>query len=392
MKIVAYAYYSSPWEMRTGDDVRIHTMLTQLGKDCEVIAINLSAFASSYDVYRRNDVIYIIVPRKLYRIISRLVRWRNHYDLNPLIKLTHYLDEFIAALKFINMFKKAKIVFVFGSMSLFSFILRSLEVKNVTIVYDAFGNYAQTLYLRSRKSVAELLRYGLYLALHKLQIKSSNIVIYPSYLDLEIANRMFRLTKATVIPNPTPICYNNVEEYLELRKKRTDFDRAYFILLAGGRGKNNEEAVRTTIEVFNKVSSKKFKLFISGPWKDMKIYVENPSIELLGVVPKEILKELLAISDYGLSPIFSHSAGTFIKVLAYLSAGLEVIASPYSIIGIDAIYSKVYMVKNKEEFSKVIQEIIDTYGRARAKKPLVKLCNEQYTDLNKSLSRLLVLI
>jgi glycosyltransferase involved in cell wall biosynthesis len=76
-----------------------------------------------------------------------------------------------------------------------------------------------------------------------------------------------------------------------------------------------------TIEVFNKLPSEKFKLLITGPWRDMKKYVKNPSIELLGVVPEEKLKELLAISDYGLLPIFECIAGTFSKVLAYFSAG-----------------------------------------------------------------------
>jgi glycosyltransferase involved in cell wall biosynthesis len=132
---------------------------------------------------------------------------------------------------------------------------------------------------------------------------------------------MFRVEKTVIVPNPTPICYNSIEEYLELREKRKDFDKPYFILLAGGRGKGNEEAVSVTIEVFNNLSSEKFKLLITGPWRDMEKLVKNPSIELLGAVPKEKLKELLAISDYGLSPIFSCSAGKLIKISAYFSAG-----------------------------------------------------------------------
>jgi len=138
---------------------------------------------------------------------------------------------------------------------------------------------------------------------------------------LENARRMFGVAKAVVVPNPTPICYNSIEEYLKLREKRKDFDKPYFILLAGGRGKGNEEAAKVAIEVFNEIPPGRFKLLITGPWQDMEKHVKNPSIELLGVVPREKLKELLAISDYGLSPVFSHSAGKFIKVLAYFSAG-----------------------------------------------------------------------
>jgi glycosyltransferase involved in cell wall biosynthesis len=282
-------------------------------------------------------------------------------------------------LKFLNLFRSNRIIIVFGSMTLSSFMLRVLGEKNVIIVYDPLANYAQTLHLRSRKSFIELLRYGLYLALHKLQLRSSNIVVYPSYIDLENARRMFGVAKAVVVLNPTPICYNSIEEYLELREKRKDFDRPYFILLAGGRGKGNEEAVRTAIEVFNELPAERFKLLITGPWQDMEKHVKNPSIELLGVVSREKLKELLAISDYGLSPVFSHSAGTFLKILAYVSAGLSIISSPNGIIGVDIPKGiSVYIVKNKEEFSNTVKKLlysITTHEIINEKRP-INVCKE----------------
>jgi glycosyltransferase involved in cell wall biosynthesis len=373
--------------MESGDDVRIHIMLAKLAKSCKVVAVNLSALASSYHVHKQDGVIYITAPRKFYRFISSLVRWSDHYDLNPLMKLTHYIDEFITMLKFINLFRSGRIIIIFGSMTLSSFMLRVLGEKNVIIVYDPLANYAQTLHLRSRKSFIELLRYGLYLALHELQLRSSNIVVYPSYIDLENARRMFGVAKAVVVPNPIPICYNSIEEYLELREKRKDFDKPYFILLAGGRGKGNEEAVRTAIEVFNELPAEKFKLLITGPWRDMEKHVKNPSIELPGVVPREKLKELLAISDYGLSPVFSHVAGTFVKVLAYISAGLRVIASLYSVIGLNtAYYPRVHIVRDKEEFFKKVREVIKSHRPIINEKPQVKLCSELYRDLGDPLS------
>ncbi|MEM0051304.1 MAG: glycosyltransferase [Sulfolobales archaeon] len=390
MRIIAYTYYNSPWNMESGDDVRIHTILAELAKSCKIVAVNLSALTSSYHVHKQDDVIYVTTPRKFYRFILSLVRWGDHYDLNPLMKLTHYIDEFITMLKFINLFRSSRIIIIFGSMTLSSFMLRVLGEKNVIIVYDPLANYAQTLHLRSRKSFIELLRYGLYLALHKLQLRSSNIVVYPSYIDLENARRMFGVAKAVVVPNPTPICYNSIEEYLELREKRKDFDKPYFILLAGGRGKNNEEAVKVAIEVFNEIPPEKFKLLITGPWQDIGKHVKNPSIELLGVVPREKLKELLAISDYGLSPVFSHSAGTFIKVLAYLSAGLRVIASTHSVMGLDTIcYSRVYVVRNREEFSRKICEVVESHRPVGNERQLIKLCSELYRDM-KSLSQSLL--
>jgi glycosyltransferase involved in cell wall biosynthesis len=386
MKIVAYTYYNSPWDMKSGDDVRIHIILTNLAESYKVVAVNLSALANSYHVYRQDSVIYVTVPRRFYRFVSSLIGWSRHYNLNPLIKLTHYIDEFITALKFINWFRNAEAVLVFGSMSLFSFMLRVLGAKNATIVYDPLSNYAQTLHLRSRKGFIELLRYGLYLALHKLQLKSSNIVVYPSHIDLENAKRMFGVTKTVVIPNPTPICYNSIEEYLRLRKKRNDFSKPYLMLLAGGRGKANEEAVKITIEVFNKLPPEKFKLIITGPWQDMKKYVRNPSIELIGAVPKEKLKELLAIADYGLAPIFSHVAGTFIKVMTYISAGLDVIGTPYSFIGI--IIPKginVHLFKSEPEFVEVINKIMNSNVTWNKKDKPISLCRELSIEIKNAI-------
>jgi glycosyltransferase involved in cell wall biosynthesis len=132
---------------------------------------------------------------------------------------------------------------------------------------------------------------------------------------------MFGLINTVIVANPTLICYNSVEEYLKLREKRNDFSKPYFIFLANGRGKANEKAVKITIEIFNELPPEKFKLIITGPWQDMEKYVKNLSIELLGVVSREKVKELLAISDYELPPVFSHSGGKFIKVLAYFFAG-----------------------------------------------------------------------
>jgi glycosyltransferase involved in cell wall biosynthesis len=388
MSVLAYVYYNNPWRMKSGDDVRIHMILTELAKSHKVMAINLSTFTSSYHVHRQDGVVYVTVPRRFYKFISSLIGWSKHFDLNPLMKLTHYMDEFVTALKFINWFRNAKAIIVFGSMSLFSFMLRILGAKNVTIIYDTLANYAQTLYLRSRKSFVELLRYGLYLALHKLQLKSSNIVVYPSHIDLENAKRMFRVAKAVVIPNLTPICYNSVEEYLELREKRKDFDKPYFILLAGGRGKGNEEAVRITIEVFNELPAEKFKLLITGPWQDMGKHVKNPSIELLGVVPREKLKELLAISDYGLAPVFSHSSGTFLKVLAYISAGLDVIGSPYSITGITIPKGvNIYLAKSKQEYASVVKKIVNNniVSKNVNKERPINLCRELLIGLESML-------
>jgi len=379
--ILIYSYYSKPWELLTGDDVRIHTIARALGKLFKpTIVYSLSHLDGT--ITARDGVVYISVPRKTYRLVAKLLNWNQHYDLNPLMKLTHYIDEFIAVAKLRSVMQQAEDLYVFGSMTLLSLFVRMLGVREVTIIYDPLSNYAQTLYFRSRFSKMELLRYGLYLALHRLQLKYSDYFIYPSKIDFENAKRMFDIGGATIIPNSVPICYESIEEYRRLREKRRDPDKPYFILLAGGKGKTNEEAVRITIEIFNDIPPDVFHLYITGPWRDLRKFVKNPSIEILGIVPVDKLRELLATSDYGLAPIFSHAAGTFLKVLAYIAAGLHIISSPFGFMGIDIRQLRrrhIFIVKNAEEYREAIHKVVSDFSRQRQEflsQPQVALCKD----------------
>jgi glycosyltransferase involved in cell wall biosynthesis len=381
-----YAYYGTPWAMESGDDVRIHTICKLLSQmDSATTACNLSQHVDTPSVVRADGATYVALPRKFYRTVLKLARWKRSEDLNPLIKLTHYIDELIVAAKLAHHVKCAETLYVFGSMTLFSLFARLHGAKSM-IVYDPLSNYAQTLYLRSRRNALELAKYGLYLALHKLQLKASNHVVYPSIVDLENATRMFKLRNATVIPNPYPLCYESREEHGSLKARRTDFEKPRFVLLAGGRGRINEEAVRLTIKAFNDIPPGEFEVIITGPWLDMAKLTKNPNIKLLGTLPHEKLKELLATADYGLAPVFSHAAGTFLKTLAYKAAGLDIVASPQALAGINLklIKSKIYLVRNEKEFEETVKRLVNEWkGEQRNREVLT--CDEALAELKRSL-------
>jgi glycosyltransferase involved in cell wall biosynthesis len=383
-----YAYYGAPWAMESGDDVRIHTICKLLSQmDSATAAYNLSQHVDTPSVVRADGATYVALPRKFYRTVSKLARWKRSEDLNPLIKLTHYIDELVAAAKLAHHLKRAGTLYVFGSMTLFSLFAR-LHGTKCTIIYDPLSNYAQTLYLRSRRNMLELAKYGLYLALHKLQLKASNHVVYPSTVDLENAKRMFKLRSATVIPNPYPLCYESREEHGSLRARRTDFEKPRFVLLAGGRG--NEEAVKLTIKAFNDMLPREFDVLITGPWLDMAKLAKNPGIKLLGTLPHEKLKELLATADYGLAPIFSHAAGTFLKTLAYMAAGLDIVASPQALAGINLkrIKSKIYLVRNEKEFEETVRRLVSEWSGERRNREVLT-CDEALAELKRSLEETL---
>jgi hypothetical protein len=279
------------------------------------------------------------------------------------------------------------------------FITRLLRVKNI-IVYDPLANYAQTLYLKSRKTLIEVFKYGVYLMLHKLALKLSDVIIYPSNHDLENVTRMFRRElgnkEKIIISNPTPICYESIEDYHRLRSARTR-DVPHFVLLAGGKGKANEEAVKLTLEVFSKINHDNFILIISGPWHDLKIKYNLPkNIILPGYMSIDELKKFLAMSDYGLSPIFNHVAGTFIKVLTYLSAGLDLIVSPQSLIGIDISSlgsRRIRLIRNIEEYKKSIESSITDYLRGnRSSYRSVVLCENKDKSFREGIKKVISIL
>jgi glycosyltransferase involved in cell wall biosynthesis len=381
--IVVYTYYSTPWEMKTSDDVRIHSILKTLALHHKVVVVNSSIHPTTYAV--KNKIIYIPAYRPFYHLIAKIITWKNHHDLNTLAKATHYIDEAAVLVKNKPLFNRADLVMTIGSMTVASAILRMLGIKK-PIIYDPLANYAQTLYLRSRKNIFKLIKYGLYLALHKPQFRSSTIITYPSRVDDAAARHMFKITKTHIITNPPPLCYQNTEEYSQLRRKRNDFTKPYFILLAGSH--SNKEAVLKTIEIFNNIPPSKFTLFITGPWQHLKHNTKNEAIKMVGIIPHEKLKELLAIADYGLSPIFSHAAGTFIKMLAYQAADLHIIASPHSLLGLDIRNPrKIRVVHNYEEYAKAIEEAIQNYKPDQERRPLT--CEERDKTLKAQVDKLL---
>jgi hypothetical protein len=404
-RILAYSYQNSPWLERTGDDVRIHRILRSLAStsSAKVVTVTLSLTPRGKPFTYKDKVLYLHVKRPFYTLLSRVLHWRDHYDLNPLSKATLYVDELLVGISIKKMLSQERNeyagLYVFGSMSLIPFILRVLGVKGI-IVYDPLANYAQTLHLRSRKSLIETMRYGVYLMLHKLALKASNVVIYPSKYDLENITRMFHKElinkEKIVIPNITPICYESIEEYEELRSSRVR-NVPHFVLLVGGKGKANEEIVKMTLEVFSRINYNNFILIITGPWQDLKSRYNLPrNIILPGYVSVKGLKKILAMSDYGLSPIFSHVAGTFIKVLTYLSAGLDLIVSPQSLVGIDVSDLKnkrIHLVRNEEEYKGSIKlSIIDYFRSGRPRYRSILLCGDRdksYKEAIKEVARIL---
>ncbi|MEZ0394090.1 MAG: glycosyltransferase [Desulfurococcaceae archaeon] len=370
MRVAAfYTYYDRPYLLRRGDDVRIVRVARDVarGSGSAPVFVVLDVWQEGASVVSREGMVFLELRRPFYRALRGLLRGRAPDIFDPISKATKPADELYAALKLGKLFEKADVVYVFGSMSFMPFFLRAAGAR-ARVYYDALSYYAQTFYLRSRSEptalgrAINLAKYALYVSFLRLLTRHVDVFVYPSELDRENARRALGLGegRAVVIPNPLPFSFED-EEYRELRARHRSGEVPHFLLLAGGRGRINYEAVRETIRIFNELPPEKFRLFVTGPWKDLAPLVRNPSIRLLGLLPHEELKAYLAACDYGLSPIFIHASGTFVKVLAYISGRLSVIASPQSLAGLDASLlraTKIYVVRSYEEYAEVIRRLV----------------------------------
>jgi hypothetical protein len=376
MVLCAYSYQNAPWLQKSGDDVRIYSILRNLAIFTKVYAVGIS-LDNNVSGLLADNVIYRILTRPFYKIFSKIIGWRHHYDLNPLSKLTLYLDEINVAIQIRQL--QCPSIYVFGSMSLLPLYLRLFGFRG-KIIYDPLANYAQTLYLQSRKKLSILLKYGIYLLLHKQTLRNADVIIYPSAQDRENALKMFhselREKQVKVVPNSIPICYESEEEYRKYRAQRRE-NIPYFIMVAGSKGKTNESAVKLAIETFKKIE-KPYRLIITGPWQYLDPHIS--SIKITGYLPQQKLKELLAQADYGLAPIFTHAAGTFLKTMAYIAAGLDILTTP---LGIDLelvrwAKPKIYLIRTPEELRVVALRAIQEYNPTRKRRPILCIEAEKY--------------
>jgi hypothetical protein len=62
--LLAYTYFKQTWNMSSGDEVRIHSILSNIAKShrVKVIVFNISPFVEGFESKAVDDVIYITLP------------------------------------------------------------------------------------------------------------------------------------------------------------------------------------------------------------------------------------------------------------------------------------------------------------------------------------------
>ncbi len=398
MKDTVLAYsYETPFLLSSGDHVRIKSIHDFICKERRTKTV-FYCLGKGYSVRREDGRTYLEMPRIFDKAIKNILHWMKVASLEEnLTKLSQILlDEPFFVMQTSKHLERTKIVFVHGSMSVAPIVLRLKGFKGV-IVYDSLANYSQTLYMRAHEGsifhkAISYIRLAVYLALYRLQLKSSNKVLYPSHLDASNARKMFKLnSKAVVVPNIFISSYTTPSELQNLRKRyrskyRIDNNSAVLAFCAGFRSKANRDAVNLLVQLDAEElkDNQNLLLIVTGPWLEFQKRGRMPCI-FTGSVPRTELNGILAASDVGLAPIFEGS-GTLLKVLEYMSAGLPIVATPVAVAGIPEswlVKSRMYLAKDKCDFSLKLHEAIFDNAKANrlpARKDLVSTANDDFTS------------
>lgn len=377
--------YDEPWLESSGDQVRINNILNLFSNVGSVTAFCL---CNSTNNITNNNIVYTICPPMLYNKLHFIIPNKSIRDVIKKL-LQMIFDEPVMVKKALNSYPD--LIIAHGSMSVAPFILRLLGYKN-TIIYDTLANYMQTLLTKKKytKNIRDKLildiKIKVYSLVHSLQLRSADFILYPSLNDASSAISFFNIDplKVHILPNPFPITYKNYEEYIEARehyryKLGFSKDKIIVVFTAGSRsGNSNKEALELVINLSKEDRFKDISFVITGPWEDYKKYTNN-NVKFTGIIDTIELKKLLAASDIGLAPIFFGS-GTFLKVLGYLAAGLNIVGTKLAIENIDkevleATSSKFFEACNYDEFVDQLEYTIHNLPNVR------KIITEEFSKM-----------
>ncbi|WP_160358153.1 glycosyltransferase family 4 protein [Clostridium chromiireducens] len=186
--------------------------------------------------------------------------------------------------------------------------------------------------------------------LEKKMVKESDLVFAISDDERNKFIKEFKvdLDKVKMAPNGI-----DVNELKNLRKNKENHERkqAFFI---GSKHPPNVEAVKF---ILNDLSPNcpNIDFYIAGKCCD-DFHNTACNVKLLGLISEDEKKELFSQADIAINPMFS-GAGTNLKTLEYLSAGIPTISTRVGVRGLDLQENIHYLEANKENFASILNSL-----------------------------------
>jgi len=201
----------------------------------------------------------------------------------------------------------------------------------------------------------------------KFAVENADIIFTVSEEDKNKLRKKYGIKKSKfyVIPNGVDVSRFTIPTPTEKNKYKRQIigdSNKKVILFVGSLYYPNIEAVKLIINNIAPEVLKYYKncLFlivgsVGNYFKNINLKLKNKNIFMTGLV--EDILPYFKMADIAINPIISGS-GTNIKLLEYLASGIPTITTPFGARGIDVEPNKHVMIKDIEDFSEGIIELL----------------------------------
>ena len=259
--------------------------------------------------------------------------------------------------KYVSSAKASNILF-FESPWYISLLKKIPNIKDKIVVYDAH-NVEHDLAKMNFKT--KFFRKKLLSSIYKIEKKTcekSDIILVVSQEEKERFSKLYSVdySKIYLAPNGVDVTSFSPASHEEKANAKNKLDlKNKTLLFIGMKYGPNIEAGEYII---NHLAPKlpEYTFVIAGRVCE-KLNSTHNNVKLMGFVDDETKSLLFNAADAALNPI-SRGAGTNIKMLEYMAAGLPTFTTPLGARGLDLINNKHAMIYPLEEFAVKIRELL----------------------------------
>jgi glycosyltransferase involved in cell wall biosynthesis len=202
-------------------------------------------------------------------------------------------------------------------------------------------------------------------------VKNSDLIFVTSLDEKKSFISSYQINEDNILLVPNGIHPNQWAP----RGNREESTTAFFI---GSAHPPNIEAVDYIVHHLAD-QCENINFIVAGKCTESFQHIKKSNVKMLGLVDEETKFELFSMADIAINPMF-HGAGTNLKTLEYLSAGLPLISTDIGVRGLELIDGVHYYGANKENFAMImVNRLKNKKGLKTIAKSGQKYINSQYS-------------
>lgn len=215
--------------------------------------------------------------------------------------------------------------------------------------------------------------------------RGASLIICRAREDMEGFGSAYSLdrTKMLLIPNgcdTSHISFRTRRERQGQRKKLA-CPKARLALFLGSASSHNLEACQYIFKFAERLPEVEFLIAGSVSKHPELAALQRPgNVHLLGQLSESVKTMLLECVDIGLNPVTS-GAGTNLKVIEYVSAGLEAVSTPLGMKGFEGDFAGMVEICELERFPETIRQILNKPKKGNALRERAQKNLSNYTWL-----------